>query len=428
MLARIFSYLIGNPARFHPDCCGFLAEWLSIIHVCSKWRKVAFGAKCLWTNVIFSSTDIARAMLQRSRGMPLNLYLEHSPRAHRSPIVQSYIQNLALVIRHSSGNIRTVQLALSVDDLQDIMLQLEDMKFTSHLERFKMSIWNPRGVCDIPLSLVFLPHDLFEGQYPQLRSLLLSNIFLPVKTYQFTQLTQLKLDGTLLKEDQKICFDCLLNILEQLSPTLQSIRLSHVIKDCYPTTPSSPLRQIVLRDLRYLDIMSTGSNNERLLSCLKLPQRPIKLLWTALARSSSQLSLLSPVSAQYAGTSDAVLRALSINFRSYEGHPFYEIRCLSTESAQFNDVENEESWTVASVASYDTSDNIAAGEQVAGDIARIFDTILLDHLVVLTCKCPCPLSDAAQRSILRTLHLAKNVRELGTEGLSQAVFEGKIET
>lgn len=427
LLAEIFFYLIGHPGHFHPDCCGFLAEWLAIIHVCSKWRKVAFGAKCLWTNVIFSDSHIARAMLQRARGMPLNLSLEHLPRTHRPPIVQSYIENLALVIRHSSGNIRTVQLTLSVDDLQDIMRQLEDMQFTSHLERFKLSVWNPRGVCDIPLSLVFLPHDLFDGQYPQLRSLSLSNIFLPVKTYQFTQLTQIKLDGILLKEDQKICFDCLLNTLEPLSPTLQYIQLSHTLKDCYPT-PSSPHRQIVLRDLHYLDIASTGSNNEHLLRCLKLPQRPIKLLWTALTRSSSQLSLLSPVSAQYAGASDAVLRALYINFRPYKGHPFYEIRCLFRESAQFDDLENEESCTVARVASHDTGDHIAAGEHVATDLARIFDTVLLDDLVVLTFKCEYLLNDATQCSILRTLRLARNVREPDIEGLSQAVFNRKVET
>lgn len=375
-------------------------------------------------------------MLLRSRGTPINLCLEHLPRAHRPPLVKSYIQNLALAIHLSSGTIRAVQLALSTDDLRDIMPQLEGTRFTPHLERFKLSVWNPTVDRNLPLSLTFLPDDSFEDEYPQLRSLLLSNIFLPVKTYHFTQLTQLKLDATLLKEDQKICFDCLLNILEPLSPTLQHVRLSNVIKDCssgYANKPASnppsfPQRQIVLRDLRYLDIMSTASNNERLLSCLKLPQRPIKLLWTALARSSNQLSLLSPIACRYAGTCDTTLHSLAISFKSHQGHSFYEIRCAPTELTQCDGLENQESWTIARIASYeDTSDSIGAGGRVAEDLARIFDTILLSHLVVLTFSCQCSLNDAAQRSIVRTLRLAKNVRRLEMEGLSQAMFGGKEE-
>lgn len=404
------------------------------MHVCSRWRRVALDAKCLWSNIILSDTDIARAMLLRSRGAPINLCLEHLPRAQRPPFVKSYIRNLTLAIRLSSRTIRTVQLALSTDDLQDIVSQLDDTTLMPRLEHFKLSVWNPNAGHNVPLSLTFLPHDAFDGEHPRLRSLLLSNIFPPVKPYQFTQLTQLKLDATLLKEDRKICLDCLLDILEPLSPTLQHVRLSNVIKDCSlggtirpPNNfPSLRHRQIVLRDLRSLDIMSTACNGERLLSCLRLPQRPIKLLWTAMARSSRQLSLLSAIAAQYSGTCDNALCTLAISLRTSQGHPFYEIRAAPTELIQFDDLEYGGSWTRARVACYEC-DSIGAGEQVAEDLARIFDTIHLGHLVVLSFSCQCSLNDATQRSIMRTLRLAKNVQRLEMEGLSQAVFGGKDE-
>ncbi|KIP10425.1 hypothetical protein PHLGIDRAFT_241481 [Phlebiopsis gigantea 11061_1 CR5-6] len=47
--------------------------WAVVTHVCRRWRNIGLGAPVLWTRIYISDPDLARASLERSRSLPLDV-------------------------------------------------------------------------------------------------------------------------------------------------------------------------------------------------------------------------------------------------------------------------------------------------------------------------------------------------------------------
>ncbi|KAF6761914.1 hypothetical protein DFP72DRAFT_957668, partial [Ephemerocybe angulata] len=75
ILARIFLDLasMGLSSWYAPNY-RVSVSWLRVTFVCRHWRSVALQSPSLWSNIVFSNTNLAETMLTRSKGAPLTIW------------------------------------------------------------------------------------------------------------------------------------------------------------------------------------------------------------------------------------------------------------------------------------------------------------------------------------------------------------------
>ncbi|KAJ8588943.1 hypothetical protein M405DRAFT_818920 [Rhizopogon salebrosus TDB-379] len=149
---------------------------LTVTHVCRHWRRVALECPCLWTTINWTSARWIGPMLERSK---------------KSPLVVKYVASTLLLDRLEQAlsqlpRIKVLQLHLFQSDADRILVHL-----LSHpaplLQNFEFSIIG---------GSFRLSDAIFQGQAPQLRSLVLANCSFTWTSCLFSGLRALHLEGT----------------------------------------------------------------------------------------------------------------------------------------------------------------------------------------------------------------------------------------
>ncbi|ESK87097.1 hypothetical protein Moror_11922, partial [Moniliophthora roreri MCA 2997] len=135
LLEKIFLYCLPHPVMstrplgFH---FGVRRPWFHITRVCRYWRTVALNFRILWTTPDFELPSLARAMLERSKPLPLDIFV---PRLR----LRSLKLDMLAVTLNEMDRIKTVHLNLSSSStiIQDFILKLVErlsILHTIHVE------------------------------------------------------------------------------------------------------------------------------------------------------------------------------------------------------------------------------------------------------------------------------------------------------
>jgi len=255
LLARIFRFY----ALEEPPWSGSVQKlgWITVTHVCQRWRQVALGDSSLWARItgISPNSKWISEMLVRARNAPLVVDFVVPP-------VPGILSKFAPHI----FRIRELRLrGLSVDRPQGLrdICALE----APALEHFELGV-------SVSYPVIFHQlgwRSLFRGRAPKLRILSLSNVSMAWSLIPRGQLTQLKVTifrgistPTSLPSDSDQLLDLLVN-----SPDLEVL----VLEFCLPAMLFQPPdgQAIHLPRLSRLCLGGSTSRVANLLKMLKLP-------------------------------------------------------------------------------------------------------------------------------------------------------------
>jgi F-box-like len=178
LLARIFRFhALAEPAwsSFYPHGLG----WIADTHVCQYWRQVALDDSSLWARILGSSpkAEWVAETLIRAHNAPLFVDLVGTPSTetlalfppHISHTRELRLRNLSLL---HAENMRDI-CGLDAPELEDFELGV--------------SIASPFSFDEIA------GNTFFNGSTPKLRTLTLSQVYIPWSLIPRGQLTQLKI-------------------------------------------------------------------------------------------------------------------------------------------------------------------------------------------------------------------------------------------
>lgn len=152
----------------------FLKSWVSVTHVCSRWRKAAIEQATLWTPIVTKHPEWTREMLTRSKGAPIAVTASSSvdPAAILSILAHMHhISDLYV----TGDNSFVSEIAHGLGSPAPLLNHLTLMTYSSPTSEFLLS----------------LPNSFLSGHAPQLRSLQLSMGNETWKLPRFPSLTSL---------------------------------------------------------------------------------------------------------------------------------------------------------------------------------------------------------------------------------------------
>lgn len=102
-------------------CESYIPFSIVISHVCRYWRNVVFSIPSLWTSLFVSPNtrppyELLSALLQRSRQLPIDIYINYDPLDYRSEVEEPDDDDVELLFSMLTPHIhrwRTVELAVS---------------------------------------------------------------------------------------------------------------------------------------------------------------------------------------------------------------------------------------------------------------------------------------------------------------------------
>ncbi|KAF5333287.1 hypothetical protein D9611_002799 [Ephemerocybe angulata] len=175
ILARIFIDLaLMGLSSWYTDNNKVSVSWLRVTFVCRHWRSVALQSPSLWSNLVFSNTNLAEAMLTRSKGAPLTIWYngatdEPSPTLTTAlssvdrlrsvkvcelgdPGPETYIQTALLAWAQKTGPILTsFEMSYTHDNIRTSSLPKAFLRSSSHSLRILSLIRGDYTWGDLPI-------------------------------------------------------------------------------------------------------------------------------------------------------------------------------------------------------------------------------------------------------------------------------------
>lgn len=270
ILSTIFRY-VADSFRY-----AYRMEWIQISHVCTHWRRVALECRSLWTNIASSYPKWAKEILQRSQETPLTVLIDVSDSKYdsrRRHLVQNILENMPRIRKLSFYHNHGYEDVLETI-LQDFVLP------APLLERLKLSMKDMKPHA--------LPRDVFSGQTPRLRQLVLRNCNLVWASPFLHNLTVLKVDSVVhtARPSMREAINALRNM-----PNLRVLDLRHALPalvDAASESDSEPT--VLLTHLTQVRLESDMPECIYFLSHLTYPPTvSIKLVCVVRSRSADSL-------------------------------------------------------------------------------------------------------------------------------------------
>ncbi|KAI0044104.1 hypothetical protein FA95DRAFT_303822 [Auriscalpium vulgare] len=270
-LGLIFAICVEDDPPENPeDGSGHSLGWITVTHVCRRWRDVALGYPQLWTLVAFNLGDAwAQEMVARSQSAALLMY----------PKVDS-LSDIGIDIIAKSVH-RVKELDFGVVDEYDTMLALVQQLTKPALQLEDLTLY---AVDD----LLPIPDEFLGGSAPRLRTLSLNGFIFDLWASPMLHgLRHLEVrvscEG---QETEDVCDD----ILEALQamPALESLNLGH----CFPLQDHIPghnraghsIKMVALPNLAYLEVTVQHNACAHVLDHLILP--PAADLYVTIERAA----------------------------------------------------------------------------------------------------------------------------------------------
>ena len=302
LLAQIFHFY----ALEEPPWSGGVQKlgWITVTHVCQRWRQVALGDSSLWARITGSSPN-ARwifEMLVRARNAPLVVDSAATPVLG---ILSKFPQN---IIHIRELRLRGLSLLRS-QGLREICA-LE----APALEHFELGVSAPYPVTFHQLGVT----TLFRGRAPKLRTLSLSKVSIPWSLIPRGQLTQLKITlirgiSTPSTRSSDQLPDLLIN-----SPNLEILVLEFCLPNSHFLAPDG--QTIHLPRLSRLCLGGSTSRVANLLKMLQLPSFTTLRLRCISNPSTDDVNIILPlVSAHFHNHTPVMFRSLRVTINSLIG-------------------------------------------------------------------------------------------------------------
>ena len=302
VLARVFHAL----ARLEPPCWSGIQYlgWIKATHVCVHWRQVALGDSSLWARISGTPTsrEFVAEMLVRARNAPLDIDID---------LIGTSNPALSLLFTPHISRIRELRLhnlsTFHSDSVRGIYGQEALV-----LENFELGV----SVAGLMVFGELAGVKLFKGRAPNLRTLSLTQTFIPWSHIPRGQLTQLKIvyfnevpfpADVSTHEDVNQLIDLLAN-----SPELEVL----VLESCLPSRLGQfPRDQTIhLPQLSRLCLGGSSSRVTNLLKMLKFPPSSMLHLHCISENTPTYNDhhLLSLISAHYQCRAPIQFKSLSV--------------------------------------------------------------------------------------------------------------------
>lgn len=232
---------------------------IALSHVCTQWRALAMSDPILWRSPIFTSPELAKAMLVRAQDVPLRVTVEMRRATYDLDDVDYTLVESALRSHVESAKLSNLSKPLLR------WLRLLTRSSSNTLKHLSLTYpWIPRGkaFCDISAG----PAD-----FPNLQVLQLMNCRFPLwKSGQFNSLVMA--DIRFFGGETKMDMDTLSCLLRS-SPNLETLVLVEAIGNTgtYPSAPSESQQRLYMHHLRQLQLRDTSSHLLCVLSVIQLP-------------------------------------------------------------------------------------------------------------------------------------------------------------
>ncbi|KAA1470306.1 hypothetical protein DENSPDRAFT_682612 [Dentipellis sp. KUC8613] len=222
-------------------------SWITVTHVCHRWREIALEVAGLWTAIFYGSPQSWGEFINRSREAPAHVVLDIDG--------DSAVQAALPIMQHLH---RFERLVLHGPDIFDILPSLSDQAPLLEMLMLQFNNYgrpqnNPLNVDDKAIS------SLFGGCLPRLRALFLRGIPIRADSHLFAPtLTSLQLHGY---EDENLSARLpLTGVVEVLArlPLLETLVLEDIFAD--PDTSTlllESLAHIPVARLPHLQSLST---------------------------------------------------------------------------------------------------------------------------------------------------------------------------
>lgn len=224
------------PDRELPSFRQVQLPWIAVTQVCRRWRRVALGAKSLWTNIHgIPSRMWMSKMAKRCHPLPVTVDFDLSSNAFQSlPRQQGSLALENFLNRHPS-RVANVRLTAGTDSIMSITPALFRLRCLETLDIHAVGGRGPHHA---------LPGHLVTLHGPTLRKLYLTGCYFGAlsKPICLPQLTHLALRGGVLDGGDATA-DVDATLLRQFlteSPELETLRLSYWIDTGRPRTVSMP--------------------------------------------------------------------------------------------------------------------------------------------------------------------------------------------
>ncbi|KAI0061908.1 hypothetical protein BV25DRAFT_714199 [Artomyces pyxidatus] len=226
LLGRIFHFLSRREA-LQPRTPE--AGWISVTHVCRRWRHTALQYPGLWSNIIFSlGLRWTEEMLARSKTVPLDVLVTGTLRPRESQLVIEHLDRTEDL--HLTAPVQTL--------LQD--LTTEPVPVLTTFEISSVPEYSP----------LMLPEDLFAHSAPRLQTLIIHNCVFSWPSLVFNSITYLNIWSPLQAMYVPNTAEQFLDFLRDC-PNLEDVRLY----GCIPRLPLHHLHNIHMQRLKRLDVL-----------------------------------------------------------------------------------------------------------------------------------------------------------------------------
>ena len=217
---------------------------IRLTHVCRSWREIFVSRPSLWTDLDFWNTDKTRVYIERSKCVPLEIYLEPPYLEGAFLLAIPHIHRLkALWVSGGSTDV----LPVLVEHFSCPLPLLDELEID-----FSDGGYFPT-----------LPHQLFNGNISSLRKLTLMGVITPLPWRDLSSLTTFKFRDV---PEGGILLTQLLDFFES-APHLCYIRLY----DSLPSSSNAPTERVVpLPHLKDLNIKADQPHSI-LLNHLSIP-------------------------------------------------------------------------------------------------------------------------------------------------------------
>ena len=252
-LVRSMKNTIAPVNRTPPEVLSLIPDYwgdykkdrnlIRLTHVCRSWREIFISRPSLWTCLDFWNTDKTRAYTERSKCVPLKIYLQPPYEEGAFLLAIPHIHRLKTLL--VSGNPAQVIPVLAEHFSRPFPL-LDKLKICFRFDQ-------------VPT----LPGGLFDGGLSSLRELTLTGVITALPWRNLSNLTTFKLHDV---PEDKILLTQLLDFFES-APYLRRIRLC----DSLPSSSDAPPERVVrLPHLKDLSI-TTEQPHSSLLNHLSIP-------------------------------------------------------------------------------------------------------------------------------------------------------------
>ncbi|KAJ7797339.1 hypothetical protein B0H14DRAFT_60023 [Mycena olivaceomarginata] len=147
MTSEIFIHCL--PSKTYMDVVNTNEAPLLLTHVCRVWRQIAISTPALWATFgiedmrgLLRLAEIAQTWFKRAQKCPLSV------RLHGQPPADDTFSSFMKTLRRHSGEMRSLELQLHVEDFEDVNTHLLEGSVFTMLQKLSIDIDNTRKNSD----------------------------------------------------------------------------------------------------------------------------------------------------------------------------------------------------------------------------------------------------------------------------------------